>query len=63
MSDKYYELTISSTNRAALEALVEGRVLINSVSFKKYFEVERIITRCEHGIDLDLDDCNKCEEE
>lgn len=63
MSDKYYELTISSTNRAALEGLVEGRCTLNTVFGKKYFEVERIITRCEHGIDLDLDDCNKCEEE
>ena len=60
MSDKYYELTISSTNRAALEGLVEG---LGEKLGKKYFEVERIITRCEHGIDLDLDDCNKCEEE
>ena len=60
MSDKYYELTISSTNRAALEAFVEG---LGEKLGKKYFEVERIITRCEHGIDLDLDDCNKCEEE
>ena len=62
MSDKYYELTISSTNRAALEGLVEG---LGEKLGKKYFEVERIITRCEHGIDLDLDggDCSKCEEE
>ena len=60
MSDKYYELTISSTNRAALEGLVEG---LGEKFGKKYFEVERIITRCEHGIDVALDDCNKCEEE
>ena len=60
MSDKYYELSISSTNRAALDGLVEG---LGEKLGKKYFEVERIITRCEHGIDLDLDDCNKCEEE
>ena len=55
MSDKYYELTLSSENIGALEDVLKHTP--NSVT------VEPIITRCEHGIDLDLDDCNKCEEE
>ena len=57
MSDKYYELTLSSENIGALEDVLKHTP--NSVT------VEPIITRCEHGIDLDLDggDCSKCEEE
>ena len=57
MSDKYYELTLSSEDIGALEDVLKHTP--NSVT------VEPIITRCEHGIDLDLDggDCNKCEEE
>ena len=57
MSDKYYELTLSSENIGALEDVLKHTP--NSVT------VEPIITRCEHGIDLYLDggDCSKCEEE
>ena len=54
MSDKYYELTLSSEDIGALEDVLKHTP--NGVT------VEPIITRCEHGIDLDLDDCNKCEE-
>ena len=61
MSDKYYEMTLSSEDIGALEDVLKHTP--NSVT------VEPIITRCEHGIDLDpslnIDggDCNKCEEE
>ena len=57
MSDKDYELTLSSENIGALEDVLKHTP--SSVT------VEPIITRCEHGIALDLDggDCSKCEEE
>ena len=59
MSDKYYELTLTSEDIGELEDVLKHTP--NGVT------AERIITRCEHGIDLDIDYCGKigtqCEEE
>ena len=55
MSDKYYELTLTSEDIGELEYVIKHTP--NGVT------VEPIITMCEHGIYLDLDDCNKCEED
>ena len=67
MSNHYYELNITSTNKKVLEIFKKGFTDLSqgNKDLSKWIDIsEPIIERCEHGIDLQEDNCmEECEPE
>jgi len=56
MENEYYEITIGSTNRSDLEWIFQE--LTVGLSWANQLDVENIIQRCEHGVNITYDTCD-----
>ena len=59
----YYEMTITSENEEDLKCIQRliNETNINPVLGSHSFEIDEITTRCEHGTNISLDQCEECE--
>ena len=58
MENEYYEITIGSTNRDDLEWIrYQITEVLNTSSWDR-LDVENIIQRCEHGVNITYDTCD-----
>ena len=57
----YYEMTITSESRGDLEGLWEILLgIVNNIDNDKEVQIDEITTRCEHGTNVSLDQCEEC---
>ena len=59
MAIEYYEVTIGSQMKEALQDLLA--IISLSTTIKEVLDIEQIQERCHHGNNVTMDPCDDCE--